>query len=42
MLLSLGYTPKHAISLLGNRFFLAKAHRSQAVRFFVAYVVPLS
>jgi hypothetical protein len=42
MLLSLGYTPKHAISLLGNRFFLTNARRSQAARFFVAHVVPLS
>lgn len=40
MLLSLGYTPKHAISLFGNRFFLTNARRNQAVRFFVAYVVP--
>lgn len=39
-LLSLGYTPRHSISLFGNRFFLTNARRSRAVRFFVAYVMP--
>ncbi len=39
-LLSRGYTPKHVISLFGYRFFLTNPRKNEAVRFFVAYVVP--
>ena len=41
-LLSLGYTPKHAISLFGTRFYLTNPLQNPALRFLVAYVVQRS
>lgn len=38
-LLSLGYTPKHAISLFDTRFYLTSPLQNPALRFLVAYVV---
>ena len=38
-LLSMGYTPKHAISLFDTRFYLTNALHNPALRFLVAYVV---
>ena len=38
-LLSLGYTPKHAISLFDTRFYLTNPLQNPALRFLVAYVV---
>jgi hypothetical protein len=39
-LLSAGYTPKHALSLFGTRFYLTNVRKNPAIRFVVAYVVP--
>ena len=41
-LLSLGYTPKHAISLFDTRFYLTNVLHNPALRFFVVYVVQRS
>jgi len=38
-LLSLGYTPKHQISLFDTEFYLTNIRQNPALRFFVAYVV---
>jgi hypothetical protein len=41
-LLEEGYVPRLKIELFGTRFFLTRARKNPAVRFFVAYVVPPS
>jgi len=40
VLLESGYVPRLKIELFGTRFYLARARKNPAVRFFVAYVVP--
>ncbi len=39
VLFSLGYTPKHEVSLFDTRFYLTNVLQNPALRFFVAYVV---
>ena len=39
-LLDAGYIPRQKLELFGTRFYLTRARRDPAVRFFVAYVLP--
>ncbi len=39
VLFSLGYTPKHEVSLFDTRFYLTNVLQNPALRFFVAYVM---
>ncbi len=39
-LLEAGYIPRQKLELFGTRFYLTRARKNPAVRFFVAYVLP--
>jgi len=39
-LLAAGYSPRQKLDLFGTTFYLARARKNSAVRFFVAYVLP--